>query len=238
MVGARSGAMGVNRLADRKLDAQNPRTQDRALPQGRIRPMHAAVFVAASFGLFLVAAWQLNPLCLALAPLAILVVTGYSYTKRFTALSHLVLGLSLGMAPIGAWVAVTGRLAAAPLVLGASVLFWVAGFDILYALLDVEFDRRTGLFSIPARLGVPAGLWLARLFHLITVVGFALLVPLLGLGRIYQAGLLLAAGLMAYEHLLLARRGLSKLDVAFFNVNGVLSVAMFLATLADLLAGA
>ncbi len=235
MVGARSGAMGVNRLADRVLDAQNPRTRDRALPQGRIRTGHAGLFVAASFALFLLAAWQLNPLCLALAPLAIFVIAGYSYTKRFTALSHLILGLSLGMAPIGAWIAVTGRLAVAPLLLGGSVLFWVAGFDILYALLDVEFDRRMGLFSIPARLGVSAGLWLARLFHLFTLAGFALLVPLLGLGLVYQAGLLLAAGLLAYEHLLLARRGLAKLDVAFFNVNGVLSVAMLLATLADLL---
>ncbi|MFB3816689.1 MAG: UbiA-like polyprenyltransferase [Candidatus Methylomirabilales bacterium] len=235
MVGARSGAMGVNRLADRHQDAANPRTRDRALPQGRITPAAALVFSLAAFGLFLLAAWQLNPLCFALAPLAIFIVSGYSYTKRFTSLSHLVLGLCLALAPIGAWIAVTGRLTLAPVVLGAAVLFWVAGFDILYALLDVEFDRRTGLFSIPARLGVPAALWLARLFHLLTLLGLLLLIPLLGLGWAYRAGLVLAAALLTYEHLLLARHGLKKLDVAFFNVNGVLSVAMLLATLADLL---
>jgi 4-hydroxybenzoate polyprenyltransferase len=235
MVGARSGAMGVNRLADRHLDAANPRTRDRALPQGRITPAAALLFSVAAFGLFLLAAWQLNPLCLALAPLAILVVSGYSYTKRFTSLSHLVLGLSLALAPIGAWIAVAGQFAAAPLVLGAAVIFWVAGFDILYALLDVEFDRRTGLCSIPARLGVPAALWLARLFHLLTLLGLVLLIPLLGLGWTYRAGVLLAAALLTYEHLLLARHGLKKLDVAFFNVNGVLSLAMLVATVADLL---
>lgn len=235
MVGARSGAMGVNRLADRHLDAINPRTRDRALPQGRITPGAALAFTVAAFGLFLLAAWQLNPLCFALAPVAILILSGYSYTKRFTAASHLILGLSLALAPIGAWIAVTGRLDLAPLVLGAAVLFWVAGFDILYALLDVEFDRRTGLFSIPALLGVPAALWLARLFHLLTLLGLLLLIPLLDLGWAYRAGLLLAAGLLLYEHLLLARQGLAKLDVAFFNVNGILSAAMLLATLADLL---
>jgi 4-hydroxybenzoate polyprenyltransferase len=235
MVGARSGAMGVNRLADRHLDAANPRTRDRALPQGRITPAAALAFTVAAFGLFLLAAWQLNPLCFTLAPIAILIVSGYSYTKRFTAASHLILGLSLALAPIGAWIAVTGQLDLAPLVLGAAVLFWVAGFDVLYALLDVEFDRRTGLFSIPARLGAPAALWLARLFHLLTLAGLLLLVPLLGLGWAYRAGLVLAAALLTYEHLLLARHGLKKLDVAFFNVNGILSVAMFLATVADLL---
>jgi 4-hydroxybenzoate polyprenyltransferase len=235
MVGARSGAMGVNRLADRHLDAANPRTRDRALSQGRITPGAALAFTLGAFGVFLLAAWQLNPLCFALAPVAILIVSGYSYTKRFTAASHLVLGLALALAPVGAWIAVTGRLAAAPAVLGAAVLFWVAGFDILYALLDVEFDRRTGLFSIPARLGVPAAVWLARLFHLLTLVGLLLLVPLLGLGWAYRAGLLFAAALLTYEHLLLARHGLKKLDVAFFNVNGILSVAMLLATVADLL---
>ncbi len=235
MVGARSGAMGVNRLADRRLDALNPRTRDRALPQGKISPGAAFAFVVLSFGVLLVAAWMLNPLCFALAPLAIAIVAGYSYTKRFTTLSHLILGLSLGIAPVGAWIAVRGAFALPPLILALAVMFWVAGFDVLYALMDIEFDRRMGLFSIPAKLGVEGGLWVARTFHALTLGCFALLVPLLGLGPVYAAGVVLAALLLLYEHLLLRRHGLAKLDVAFFNVNGILSVGIFACTLADLL---
>ncbi len=235
MVGARSGAMGLNRIADRYLDAQNPRTRDRALPQGRISLAEAVAFVAGSFLVFLLAAWMLNPLCFALAPLAILIVCGYSYTKRFTNLSHLILGLSLGLAPMGAWIAVTGRLTAPALILGAAVLFWVAGFDILYACMDIDFDRRTGLFSVPSRLGMEGGLIVAGAFHALTVGCLAVLIPLLRLGGIYGIGLGLAAGLLSYEHLLIHRHGLAKLDMAFFNVNGFLSVGMFLATLGDVL---
>jgi 4-hydroxybenzoate polyprenyltransferase len=237
MVGARSGAMGMNRFADRCLDGVNPRTQDRALPQGRISPAEALAFVALSFAVFLLAAWMLNPLCFALAPLAILIVSGYSYTKRFTALSHLILGVCLALAPIGAWIAVTGRIAAAAVVLGLAVLFWVAGFDILYALMDIEFDRRSGLFSIPARLGVNGGILIARLFHTLTVGCLALLIPLSRLGSVYATGLFLAVLLLAYEHFLLHRHGLAKLDVAFFNVNGTLGIGVFLFTLGDLLLG-
>ncbi len=237
MVGARSGAMGMNRFADRYLDGVNPRTQDRALPQGRISPAEALAFVALSFAVFLLAAWMLNPLCFALAPLAILIVSGYSYTKRFTALSHLILGVCLALAPIGAWIAVTGRIAAAAVVLGLAVLFWVAGFDILYALMDIEFDRRSGLFSIPARLGVNGGILIARLFHTLTVGCLALLIPLSRLGSVYATGLFLAVLLLAYEHFLLHRHGLAKLDVAFFNVNGTLGIGVFLFTLGDLLLG-
>ncbi|MBI4573754.1 MAG: UbiA family prenyltransferase [candidate division NC10 bacterium] len=237
MVGARSGAMGMNRIADRHLDALNPRTRDRAFPQGRIAPGEALLFVVLSFSVFLLAAWMLNPLCFALAPPAILIVSGYSYTKRFTAISHLVLGLSLALAPIGAWIAVTGRIVLPAVILGAAVLFWVAGFDVLYALMDIEFDRRTGLFSIPARLGVNGGMQIARLFHAGTIGCLAVLMPLVRLGPVYAVGLLLAAGLLAYEHWLLHRHGLAKLDVAFFNVNGALSIGLFLFTLGDLLLG-
>ncbi len=237
MVGARSGAMGMNRLADRHLDALNPRTRDRALPQGRIASGEALLFVVLSFSVFLLAAWMLNPLCFALAPAAILIVSGYSYTKRVTALSHLILGLSLALAPLGAWIAVTGGIALPAVILGAAVLFWVAGFDVLYALMDIEFDRRTGLFSLPARFGVNGGMQIARLFHAGTVGCLAVLMPLARLGPVYAAGLLLAAGLLAYEHWLLQRHGLAKLDVAFFNVNGALSIGLFLFTLGDLLLG-
>jgi 4-hydroxybenzoate polyprenyltransferase len=235
MVGARSGAMGMNRFADRRLDALNPRTRDRALPRGLIRPGEALAFVVLSFAVFLFAAWMLNPLCFALAPVAILIVSGYSYTKRFTSLSHMILGLSLALAPIGAWIAITGRIQLPAVVLGMVVLFWVAGFDILYALMDIEFDRKTGLFSIPARLGANGGMWVARALHMLTAACLALLIPLLNLGAVFAAGLLLAVALLAYEHLLLHRHGLAKLDVAFFNVNGVLSLGLFLFTLGDLL---
>jgi 4-hydroxybenzoate polyprenyltransferase len=234
MVGARSGAMGTNRIADRYLDSLNPRTRDRALPQGRIALGEAVAFVVVSFAVFLLSAWMLNPLCFALAPLAILIVCGYSYTKRFTAGSHLVLGLSLALAPIGAWVAVRGEIAMPALVLGLGVLFWVAGFDILYAFQDVDFDRRTGLFSIPARLGTAQGLIIAGIFHGLTVCCLTLLIPLLRLGPIYWLGLLCAAILLLYEHRLVHRHGLAKLDTAFFNVNGVLSIGMLLATVGDL----
>ena len=234
MVGARSGAMGTNRIADRYLDSLNPRTRDRALPQGRIALGEAVAFVVVSFAVFLFSAWMLNPLCFALAPLAILIVCGYSYTKRFTAGSHLVLGLSLALAPIGAWVAVRGEIAVPALVLGLGVLFWVAGFDILYAFQDVDFDRRTGLFSIPARLGTAQGLIIAGIFHGLTVCCLTLLIPLLRLGPIYWLGLLCAAILLLYEHRLVHRHGLARLDTAFFNVNGVLSIGMLLATVGDL----
>ena len=190
-----------------------------------------------SFGIFLLAAWMLNPLCFALAPVAILIVSGYSYTKRFTALSHLILGLSLALAPVGAWIAVAGRIGLPGLVLGAAVLFWTTGFDILYALMDIDFDRRTGLFSIPARLGVQGGMLVARLFHAATAACLALLIPLGHLGPVYATGLVLAVALLLYEHWLLHRHGLAKLDVAFFNVNGALSIGMFLFTLGDLLFG-
>jgi 4-hydroxybenzoate polyprenyltransferase len=235
MVGARSGAMGANRIADRYLDGLNPRTRDRALPRGRIALGEAVAFVVVSFGVFLFAAWMLNPLCLALAPLATVIVCGYSYTKRFTAGSHLVLGLSLSLAPIGAWVAVRGEIAPPALVLGLGVLFWVAGFDILYAFQDIDFDRRTGLFSIPAWLGTAKGLIIAAIFHGVTVGCLAVLIPLLRLGPVYGVGLACAALLLLYEHRLVHRHGLAKLDMAFFNVNGILSIGMLLATLGDLL---
>jgi 4-hydroxybenzoate polyprenyltransferase len=235
MVGARSGAMAVNRIVDRHLDAANPRTRDRALPRGVISARAACVFGAAAFAVFLLAAWMLNPLCFTLSPVAVAIVCGYSYTKRFTAGSHLVLGLSLALAPIGAWIAVAGRVEWPAVVLGAGVLFWVGGFDILYAFMDVDFDRRVGLFSIPARFGVTTGLVAARSFHASTIGCFALLVPLCGLGPLYGLGLAFAAGLLCYEHLLVYRYGLAKLNMAFFNVNGILSIAMLLATTTDLL---
>ena len=235
MVGARSGAMGMNRYADRDLDALNPRTKERALPRGLIHPGQVLALVGISFALLLLAAYNLNPLCLALAPLAILVLAGYSYTKRFTTLSHLILGLCLALAPVGAWIAVAGRLEFAPLLLGGAVLTWVAGFDVLYALADVTFDRAQGLFSIPARLGEQGGLAVSLLLHALTPLLLAAVGVLLGLGAWYYAGVLFVLVLLAVEHVIIRRYGVSRLEFAFFNVNGILSVGIFLFTLADVL---
>ncbi len=233
MVGARSGAMGFNRLVDADLDARNPRTRERALPRGLMTKGETALFIAASFGLFLFAAAQLNPLCFRLAPLAIAIVTLYSYTKRFTTLSHLILGVADALAPLGGWLAVSGRFETGALLLSAAVAFWVAGFDIFYSLADIEFDRTHGLYSYPAVFGIRGSLFLAASFHLFTLLGLVLLIPLLKLGTLYLVGVFASASLLLYEHLLILRYGLTRLNTAFFTVNGVISVLLFLFTLAD-----
>ena len=235
MVGARNGAMAMNSLADQAFDAKNPRTRERALPKGLVRRGEVILFTLGSFGLFVFAASQLNPLCLKLAPVAMAVLILYSYTKRFTFLSHLILGLALAMAPLGAWIAVTGEVAAVPVVLGIAVLFWVAGFDILYAMADIDFDRVTGLHSIPARFGIPAGMAISRSCHAVTLMLLFLLVVLSDLRSFYLTGVLLATGLLVYEHLLLFRYGLKRLDAAFFTANGLLSITLFGFTLLDVL---
>jgi 4-hydroxybenzoate polyprenyltransferase len=236
MVGARSAAMGWNRLADRAIDAANPRTRTRALPAGRVSPVFVAGFVAAAVALLLVAAWQLNPLCFALAPVALVVLLGYSYTKRFTWLAHLTLGLALAGAPLGAWIAVSGAVAPAALLLAGVVVTWVAGFDVLYALQDEAFDRVAGLFSIPARFGTTAALWISGLLHAGTLALLATL-PFVyppGLGRYYWVGVAGCALLLAYQHAIVRPRDLSRLDAAFFTANGVLSVWLLAATATDL----
>ncbi len=235
MVGARSGAMAMNRLADHGLDALNPRTRDRALPTGLLRRGEVIIFTIASFALFLFAASRLNPLCLTLAPFAMAVLILYPYTKRFTSLSHLLLGVALALAPLGAWIAVTGGVAAAPAVLSLAVLFWVAGFDILYAMADLDFDRTAGLHSIPARLGPAGAMAISRTFHGLTILLLFLLVFLSDLRLLYLTGVIVAAGLLLYEHLLVIRHGLKRLDAAFFAANGLLSIALFCFTLLDIL---
>jgi 4-hydroxybenzoate polyprenyltransferase len=235
MVGARSAAMAFNRLVDRRIDAKNPRTATRALPAGQLTPAFVAAFVAVSAALLVIAAWQLNPLAFVLSPVALGVIFLYSYTKRFTALCHLVLGLALSGAPLGAWIAVRGDVAAAPLVLAGAVLLWVAGFDVLYALQDVEVDRRQGLFSIPARLGVERALWVSALLHLGTLVLLALLPRLYapGLGVGYWVGVAGCAALLAWQHWVVRPGDLSRLNAAFFTANGVLAVWLFAATAVD-----
>jgi 4-hydroxybenzoate polyprenyltransferase len=239
MVGARSAAMGFNRLVDREIDAANPRTATRALPAGLVTPGFVALFVAASLGLLLLAAWRLNPLCLALAPLAIAVLLGYSFTKRFTWLSHATLGLALGGAPLGGWVAVRGAFAPTPFLLAGVVVAWVAGFDVLYALQDEAFDRQRGLFSVPARFGTPAALWISGALHLVALVGLAALpwVYPPGLGVAYGVGVAGCAALLAWQHAVVRPGDFSRLDAAFFTANGLLALWLFAATAADVALG-
>jgi 4-hydroxybenzoate polyprenyltransferase len=234
MVGARSAAMAFNRLADARLDGANPRTADRALPQGLISRRATVLFIAAASLLFLWAAGRLNPLCAALAPFALGLAFFYSFTKRFTWASHFSLGMALGLAPVGGWIAVRGEIGLAPLVLGASVLLWVAGFDVLYALQDLDVDRRQGLFSLPARLGAETSLDLARLLHLGATAGFLLTGWLAGLGRLYVVAALTAGLLLYWEHRLISPADLSRLHQAFFTLNGLIAIVLGLATLLSL----
>ena len=235
MVGARTGAMGLNRLIDARIDAANPRTAQRHIPAGKVSTTEGWMLVVAAFTLLLVAAWQLNPLCLQLAPVAIFFLVLYSYCKRFTPLAHLVLGLCLAAAPLGAWIALRGDVGWPVVVLSSAVLFWVAGFDIFYALQDLDFDRERGLFSIPSRFGLKRSFQIARLFHLLMIVLLLMLVFVPGLGVIYLIGVATVTGLLYYEHRLVCPEDLSRLDAAFFNMNGYISVTIFLFTLVDAL---
>lgn len=235
MVGARTAAMAMNRLIDAEIDARNPRTAVRAIPAGLIGKGLTFIFIVASIGVMLFSAYMLNPLCLKLSPIALFFLLLYSYCKRFTALAHVVLGICLAAAPIGAWVAIRGTIDAPALVLGGVVLFWVAGFDILYALQDLEFDRSAGLHSIPVLLGVKGSLWAARIFHLIMIGLLFILFNLMHLGTLFLVGILVAVAMLLYEHLLLKGGNLEKLDAAFFNMNGYISVAIVLFTAADVL---
>ena len=235
MAGARTAAMGLNRLIDAEIDAKNPRTAGRAIPAGLIGKGATLAFIVTATALMLLAAGMLNPLCLKLAPIALSFLVLYSYCKRFTSLAHVVLGICLAAAPIGAWAAIRGSIDAPALILGGVVLFWVAGFDILYALQDLEFDRRTGLHSIPVVLGVNGSLRAARLFHLVMLALLLWLFVTLHLGGFFLAGIGAAGAMLLYEHWLLRSGNLEKLDAAFFNMNGYISVAILLFTAADVL---
>jgi 4-hydroxybenzoate polyprenyltransferase len=237
MVSARSAAMGFNRLVDHSIDARNPRTAGREIPRGIVSRGEAWSFVAVSAAGLVLAAAMLNPLCLMLSPVALAIVFGYSYTKRFTPLSHLVLGLSLAVAPVGAWIAIRGRFEAPPLVLGLAVLFWVAGFDTLYACQDVEFDRREGLRSLPASLGVPRALVLARVMHVFTVLLLLWLYRLAPLHPVYLAGVAGVATILAWEHSLVRPTDLRQVMRAF-NLNGWVSLGYFVVTAAAAWLGA
>ena len=234
MVSARSAAMAFNRLVDADLDARNPRTRVRHLPTGRLSTAFTWGFVAVSSAVFLFAAGRLNPLCLRLAPIALAVVFFYSFTKRFTSFSHLVLGFSLGIAPSAAWIAVAGSLDFRILWLTAAVTFWTAGFDVIYSCQDYDFDQSAGLFSLPARFGIAGALWIARLFHLIMIGCLVTLAASFHLGWLSLAGIGAVVLLLVYEHSLVKADDLSRVNAAFFTVNGYVSVLFFLFWAADI----
>ncbi len=234
MVAARSAAMAFNRVVDADIDAKNPRTATRAIPAGQVSKAFTWGFIALWSAVFVFASAMLNPLCLKLSPVALLIVCGYSYTKRFTSLSHLVLGLALGIAPAAAWIAVRGENDASIWLLTAAVMLWVGGFDIIYSCQDAEFDRDAGLHSLPSKLGKARALWLARILHVVMVGLLVLLWNRMELGWIGLVGVGLVAALLLYEHSLVSADDLSKVDAAFFTVNGYVSVLFFLCWGADI----
>ena len=235
MVGARSCAMAFNRLADAEFDSINPRTATRAIPAGLITKSAVWIFTIVSAGLLVLAAWRLNPLAFVLSPVALAVIMGYSYTKRFTALSHFWLGLSLSISPVGAWIAIQGSFALPPIILCFVVLLWTAGFDIIYACQDVNFDRKHGLRSIPAKLGIRWSLWLSSALHIIAVL-LLLGIPLLvELGAFYYVGVGIVVLIFIYEHAIVKPTDLSRVNLAFFTLNGMISLVLMALSIADIL---
>jgi 4-hydroxybenzoate polyprenyltransferase len=233
MIGARSGAMALNRVLDARVDALNPRTAERHIPAGLVAQWEAWLFVTLSFILLVVAAYMLNPLCFYLSPIAIFFLALYSLAKRFTAYAHMVLGICLGAAPVGAWIALRGDVSVSITLIGLAVLLWVAGFDIFYALQDLDFDREQGLHSIPAKLGAEASLYLVRLLHIGMIVMLLLATTGSNLHWIYLLGVAVVAAMLFYEHTLVKPNDLSKLDAAFFTMNGYISVTLFIFVLLD-----
>ena len=233
MFGARSFAMAVNRLVDAGIDARNPRTVTRELPQGSLRPWHVVLFCAGSLAIFLLAVFNLDPIVRWLWPIPVVMFVVYPYLKRVTWLSHAWLGAVDGLAPVGGWVAVTGQLPLAAWLLGGAVAVWVAGFDLLYAIFDIEIDRAQKLHSFPARFGIPAAVWSARVLHGATVLLLAWAGLVLGAGVFYWLGVLAVAALLAYEHAIVSPTDLRRLNMAFFTMNGVISIVFFVFVLAD-----
>ncbi len=232
LFGARTAAMSLNRAIDAEIDAKNPRTANRHIPRGIVRRTEAYALAVLGFAVMVYSAYKLNKLAFQLSPLAIFVLTLYSFTKRFTALCHIVLGIAVALAPLGAWIAIRGTFDLPGILLFISVAFWIAGFDIIYALQDVEFDRREGIYSIPSKLGEDRALLLSKLFHLITLIGLIFTGLLEKMGALYYLGILISAVFMVKEHLIVSRDR-SKVGYAFFNLNGYISLTVFFFTLAD-----
>lgn len=229
MVGARSAAMTFNRIVDRDIDARNPRTALREIPSGKLSVGFAWAFLYVSIGVFLLASYSLNWLTFALSPVALLFVLGYSYAKRFTALAHLILGIALAISPSAAWIAVRGSINdEVPILLSVLVLMWTAGFDVLYACQDFDFDRKAGLRSIPARYGIKNSLWIARLFHFQAFIVLVILYMVTGLGWLALAGVIAVGLLLIYQHTLVKANDLSRMNAAFFTTNAFVSVILLI----------
>jgi 4-hydroxybenzoate polyprenyltransferase len=235
MVGGRSAAMTFNRIADFQYDKSNPRTSGRALPRGTLSMQFAVAFTIAMSALFVFSAWQLNWLCFYLSFPTLAILLLYSYTKRFTSLSHIVLGFAVGCAPLAAWLAIRGEFAWPPILLSAAVMFWVAGFDLIYALQDVDFDRKTKLFSLPSKIGIASALRVSMLFHALTVLLLTGTATLANLGWIAYVGIAIVAGILYWEHRLVTPHDLSRVNVAFFNLNGYISILLLLTFAGDIL---
>ncbi|NBI30468.1 UbiA-like polyprenyltransferase [Chengkuizengella marina] len=234
MIGARSAAMGLNRVIDKVIDGKNPRTAARAIPAGLLSSKEVILFIVLSFVLLFFASAKLDPLAVKLLPIAVFFLVGYSYTKRFTWACHLILGFTIALAPLGGWIAITGDINTTAIILFISVALWTAGFDIIYACQDIDFDRKEGLLSIPSSFGIENALKIARLLHFITAIGLVSIMFLANLSWWYLVGTIIAALLLIYEHQLVKPNDLSKLNAAFFTMNGVLSVVVFVFTLIDL----
>jgi 4-hydroxybenzoate polyprenyltransferase len=235
MVGARSAAMTFNRIADFQYDKLNPRTSGRALPCGNLSMQFAVVFTIAMSALLVFSAWQLNRLCFYLSFPTLAILLLYSYTKRFTSFSHIVLGFAVGCAPLAAWLAIRGEFAWPPILLSAAVMFWVAGFDLIYALQDIDFDRQTNLFSLPSKFGIGPALRVSTLFHVLTVLLLIATATLVNLGWMAYAGIAIVAGILYWEHRLVTPQDLSCVNVAFFNLNGYISILLLLTFAGDIL---
>jgi 4-hydroxybenzoate polyprenyltransferase len=235
MVGARSSAMALNRAIDARIDSENPRTSSRAIPADLIKKGEVYVFIIASLALLLVSSYQLNLLSLKLLPLAVFFLVIYSYTKRFTYLCHIVLGITIAIAPLGGWVGATGTLSLDAFLLFFGVLFWIAGFDVIYATQDADYDKSRGLYSIPSFFGVARGLIAARWLHAASFIAFIFFGFVTGMGWLYFLGVAISGAIMVYEHSLVKPNDLSKLNVAFFTMNGILSMIMFIFSVGDLL---
>ncbi|MBA1335411.1 MAG: 4-hydroxybenzoate octaprenyltransferase [Firmicutes bacterium] len=228
MIGARNGANALNRIVDREIDAKNPRTAGRHIPRKEVKTWEAALLTAVCFALLAVAAYMLDPLCLKLLPVALFIFFIYNYSKRFTWLSHMILGAALGGAPVGAWIAIRGVIELPVLVMAAAVTLWVAGFDIIYATQDIEFDRKEGLHSVPARFGLDAALRIAAAFHLISVAMMFSLVYFMDMGIIYVIGMVITGGLFLYEHRIISPDNLEKVKIASYNVNELVGVVFLI----------
>jgi 4-hydroxybenzoate polyprenyltransferase len=238
MVGARNGANALNRVVDADIDAKNRRTSGRHIPAGIVKKREAVALAAACFLLFLLAAYELNPVCFVLIPVPIALFILYSYTKRFTWMCHIILGISIGGAPVGAWLGVTGRIDISLLpsfIIGAAVALWIAGFDIIYGTQDIEFDRQNGLHSIPERFGIPGALRISTLFHVVSTLLLFILPQFVSLGVLYYTGMIIVSGLLFYEHMIVSPKHLQSVKIASYSVNQIIGVVFLVFSISDML---